>query len=329
LVDIERAREIFERGRRGASPAPARIDAAPPARATPEPLPVDDRRLQIALTRVLVDPAVRRRFLADPEAEGLALGLDRTQARALVEAGPERIRTFAMEVASKRFSLLRKVTPGTYRLLEAAGRLHDVSHRFAEEHLPEEAPQFPNRTVRDGFWLLGLVDRMIAEGEACRHLADVARFERIELTLISTATLVQSARAFRRAVEAAPPSSPEAVLDARPRLGPHARVEQFACNVIDLVRRLMEKEPIDAVRAEPTLVLFSKAPGFRNVHHLAINERTRRLIELCDGARTTAEIAASLSPGAAGQEMDRRAAGSAEVVRRLVDLNAVTLGDPR
>lgn len=331
LKDIERAREIFERGRRGATGAAPLCDAAPADRAAPERLPVDDRGFQIALARVLVDPATRRRFVADPAAAGRELGLDEAQIGALHAAGADRISTFALEVGGKRLSLLAKVTPAVYRLLEGEGRLHDVGHRFLDEHLPREAPEFANRTVRDGFWLLGLLDRMIAEGEPCPHLADVTRFERIELELLSTLELVESAKAFRRAFEAAPRPPIEAVLAARPRVGPHTRVERFACDVVDVIRRLLEGERLDAIRAEPTLVLFSKAPGFRNVHHLAINERTRRLLELCDGQRTTAEIAARLSPGAAGDEVGRRAAGCVEVVRRLHELNALTLdlADPR
>jgi len=231
-------------------------------------------------------------------------------------------------VAGKRLSLLAKVTPAVYRLLEVEGRLHAAGHRFLDELLPREAPEFPNRTVRDGFWLLDLVDRMLAEGEACRHLADVARFERVELTLLSTAALVESAKAFRRAFEAGARSTPEEALAARPRMGAHVRVDTFACDVVDLVRRLLESAPLEGLRAEPTLVLFSKAPGFRNMHHLAINGRTRRLLELCDGSRTTAEIAARLSPGAAGDAALRAAAACAEAVLRLHELNAITF-DPR
>jgi len=353
LKDIERAREIFEQGRRlePCSPRPARADAAPalPSVESLEGaarLPVDAPEFQIALTRVLVEPTVRRRFMADPQTEGRTLGLDEAQVGALVTAGLEQIRTFALEVASKRLSLLAKVTPATYRLLEVEGLLHDIGHRFADELIPREAPEYPNRTMRDGFWMLGLLDRVLAEGQTCRHLADVVHFERAELTLLSTVALVESAKAFRRAFEASVSRSPQAsptsatpqaaprpaveeVLAARPRLGPHACVLQFTCNVVELVRRLLEKASLDEVRAQPTLVLFSKAPGFRNVHHLAINERTRRLIELCDGTRTTAEIAALLSPGVAAEGAARQAAGCAEVVWRLAELNAITLGELR
>ena len=352
LKDIERAREIFEGGRGlGSSSAlPARAETAPalPSVESLEGvgrLPVDAPEFQIALTRVLVEPAVRRRFMADPQTEGRALGLDEAQIGALVTAGLQEIRTFALEVAGKRLSLLAKVIPATYRLLEVEGRLHDIGHRFADELIPREAPEYSNRTMRDGFWMLGLLDRMLAEGETCRHLAEVVRFERAELTLLSTVALVESAKAFRRAFDAsvamlpqaasasAPPQAAprpavEEVLAARPRLGQHARVLRFACNVVELVRRLLEKASLDEIRAQPTLVLFSKAPGFRNVHHLAINERTRRLIELCDGTRTTAELAALLSPGAAGEDSGRQAAGCAEVVWRLAELNAVTLAEP-
>ncbi len=343
LMDIERAREIFERGRRlgPSSPLPARAETAPALPSvegleSAARLPVDEPELQLALTRVLVEPAVRKRFMADPRTEGRALGLDEAQVGALVTAGLEQIRTFALEVAGKRLSLLAKVTPATYRLLEVEGRLHEIGHRFADELIPREAPEFPNRTVRDGFWMLGLLDRMIAEGETCRHLAEVVRFERAELTLLSTVALVESAKAFRRAFEASVSTGPQAalrpaeeeVLAARPRVGPHARVLRFACNVVELVRRLLEKASLDEIRAQPTLVLFSKAPGFRNVHHLAINERTRRLLELCDGTRTTAEIAALLSPRVAGEDARRHAAGCAEVVWRLAELNTVTLAEP-
>lgn len=342
LEDIEHAREIFRGAQRPAAPAP--VAAAPlevRSGTAAELLPVDEHRFQRALARVVVEPETRRRFLADPAAAGEQLGLGAPQISALVAAGVDQIDLFAREVASKRFLLIAKSCPATYKRLQQQGLLHDVMHPFIEQHIPRETPEFANRTVRDSFWFLDFLGRQLASGALhCLHLADIVRFERVQLSLYSAPGVVESARVFGDAREAFQHARTDEILAARPRTGPHAPVERFSCNIVDLIKRITageaqaardpsgRGETIEDLRPEPSLVLFTKEPGFRNVRHLGINERTRRLIELCDGDRTVAEIAALLSPDAAGDEAIRRAGSCADIMRALVARNALTLAPP-
>ncbi|WP_242589541.1 DUF692 domain-containing protein [Corallococcus macrosporus] len=319
LQDIQRAQEILHRAHRAPVRRPA-MTAAPawPERPT-EDLPVDAPEFQSALARVLVEAGLGRRLAKNPQAVGEELGLQPEQTEALVAVGAEALTTFAHDLASKRLMLVSKMAPASCRWLQDRKLWHELSHRFVDEYTPRHTPEFVNRTVRDAFWFLQLLERVVEQRPELRApLADIARFERVQLELSSVAVPVQSARDFRRAYESRPAPGLEEMLAARPVTGPHIRVERFGCDVTQLVRRINEGRNVgDESPGKPTVVLFTKAPGFRNVRHLAINERTQRLIELCDGTRTTAELAALLSPATGMLPF-------VEALRRLYELNALT-----
>ncbi|WP_240486709.1 DUF692 family multinuclear iron-containing protein [Hyalangium minutum] len=329
LEDIDRAKEILHRAHRAAPRPPHRstLPAWPERPSTP--LPTDAHVFQTALARLLVEDGLRKRFFAAPPAVGEELGLGPEQVEALLAVGAGHLNTFAHDLSSKRLSLITKAAPASCRWLQLHKLWHDVSHRFTEEHAPRHSPEFVNRTVRDGFWFLQLLSRVLEERPELRFpLEDILRFERVQLELCSTVAPVETALEFRRAFESRAAPGVEELAAARPLSGPHVRVERFGCDVVELVRRLNAGEATEEVPLKPSLVLFSKAPGFRNVRHLAINERTSALLALCDGSRTTAEIAARLSPGAAGEASAQEVRSCAEVVRRLMELNALTLAVP-
>ncbi|MDC0707556.1 DUF692 family protein [Stigmatella sp. ncwal1] len=323
LQDLDRARDIMHRAHHRPPRPPA--PALPSASAEPVPLPMDELKFQTALARLLVEPALRKRFLATPQAVGAELSLGEEQTAALLAVGAEHLSSFAHDLASKRLSLLAKAAPASCKWLQNRGLWHELAHRFVDDHAPLFSPEFVNRSVRDGFWFLRMLDQVLVERpELLTPLGDIVRFERAQLELSSTVAPVQSAKDFRQAYEATPAPGTEALLAARPRTGPHVRVERFGCDVVELVRRINAGQDPQEVPGTATAVLFTKAPGFRNVRHLAINERTRSLLALCDGTRTTVEIAAQLSRSA-GSGKPQEALACAEVIRRLHELNALTL----
>lgn len=323
LQDLDRARDIMHRAHHRPPRPPAL--ARPQASAEPEPLPMDTLPFQTALARLLVEPELRKRFLSTPQAVGAELSLGPAQTEALLAVGAEHLSSFAHDLASKRLSLLAKAAPASCKWLQNRKLWHELAHRFVDENAPLSSSEFVNRSVRDGFWFLRMLDQVLVERPELRTpLGDIVRFERTQLELSSTVGPVQSAQDFRQAFETTPAPGTETLLAARPRTGPHVRVERFGCDVVELVRRINAGEDPQEVPGTATAVLFTKAPGFRNVRHLAINERTRALLALCDGTRSTVEIAAQLSPGAAAGN-SQEALACAGVIRRLHELNALTL----
>jgi hypothetical protein len=282
---------------------------------------------QIALARILVEPSVRRRFLADPDAVGRELGLGEAQVDALKGAGLAEIDAFAHSLQSKRLGLLVKVCQATYRLLERRGVLAEVAARFFSEHPPVRSSLYPNRTVRDGVWLIELALRMEEEGAIdCPYLVDVGRFERIMLSLSSFPETVASAEAFEAARAEWPEPAADEILEARPRTGSHTAVESFACAVVEVVGAQARGEALPAAPApgEGTTVLFAKGAGWRNVRTLALSGRTGRLLALCDGQRTTREIVAVLlRESLYGEEAEALSSVCVGMLRRLYALNVV------
>ena len=252
---------------------------------------IDSAEFQGALARILVDPKIRSRFLSDPDSEGRRLGLDEEQIEALRFAGLDRIHDFADALVEKRLSLIVKSCPCTHKLLVQKDLLMRAVKRFATDFLPVEAPEFPTRAVRDGMWMTEMLIEMLDEGEMeCRHLRDVALCERTQLMMASMPELVESAISFQKAFQSRPELSRDEMLSMRPFRGPHARVEEFSSNVVEVMQRLSRDEELPDLPEETVLLLFSKSPGWRQVKFARINHLTRQLLVFCDGTRTSGEI---------------------------------------
>lgn len=287
---------------------------------------IDGAQFQIGLGRILSEPDLNERFLADPQGVGAELGLDREQVEALEAAGLPRLRTFAHNLASKRIGLLKKVCPATYELVHRRGRLGELAGGFVRCHRPLASQEHPSRSIRDGFWFVEHLLRLDAAGELGDPLlAEVARFERAMLSVTTLAVALESAEQFAARAAELSGLDREEMLAAYPRQGIHARVEEFGVDVVEVIRALGEEEPIDEVEAAETIVLFSKLPGWRNVRSAAISRRTARLLELCTGVSTTRHVVARLlAESLVEEEPEVFADGCLSMLTQLVQLNAVT-----
>ncbi len=298
---------------------------------------IDGIAFQTALGRILAEPEINDRFVADPQATGAELGLDAEQIAALESAGVGRLRAFAHSLYSKRSELLRKVCPATCELLHQRGRLPALAGRFVREHPPIESREHSSRTLRDGFWFLEFLCRLQTQGEFDDPLVvEVARFELAWLSVTAREAALESAIAFQQAAERHASLTKDDMLAAQPRRGSHCRIEAFTVDILDVVHALAEGRAPESSTgtspesdAEPTLVLFTKLPGWRNVRYAKVNEPTRQVFDRCDGRASCRQIIAHLhrervlddDPDAFG---DRCLA----LFARLAKINAITF-EPR
>lgn len=293
---------------------------------------IDGREFQVAFGRILAEPDLNERFVADPGAVGDELGLDDEQIAALTSIGLERLSEFSHRLASKRIGLLKKVCPATYERAHQARRLGELAGGFVRSHPPIESKDYPSRTIRDGFWF---IDHLLALDEAGTLddplLADVARFERALLTVTALAESVESATAFEQAARELEEATRQELLEARPRTGPHAAIERFGREITEVIKALGAEQAPDAVHEGPPrddaeqIVLFSKLPGWRNVRYAAINRLTRDLLAECDGFSTSREIAARLLRQSLVERDPQDFAESClGVLTRLTQMNVLT-----
>ncbi|HEX4420723.1 MAG TPA: DUF692 domain-containing protein [Kofleriaceae bacterium] len=290
-----------------ASPAAASPATASPAAASPAtsgaapgaPLSTDALAFQSVLARVLVDRDLRRQLANDAREFGHAMGLDAGAIHSLQVAGLDELEDFASSLENKRFGLVSRSSPALYKRLEQAGAVGHVHQQFVRRCPPTEAPEYPNRTIRDAFWAQQLVRTLLAEGDATlariEHLDDIAHFEHLVLGLAMDRARVESARQFQaqREIWAALPG--DAVLRSFPRLGSHVTIEWFACVVTAVVRAVTDGEPVPPDARRRARVLIVKQPGAKNVKYFELNALTDRLLGLCDGRRTGGEIADALA----------------------------------
>ncbi|WP_437282096.1 hypothetical protein WME90_16495 [Sorangium sp. So ce375] len=292
---------------------------------------LDTAEFQAALAHILVDDAARQRLAEDPARFRAEFALSELQLAALQRAGLERLQSFAMDVADKRVAIFAKMCPNTFELLRRNDLLHAVVPRFLAEHPPRVSPAHANRSVRDFFWFTEFLGRLLDRGElSCDYLEGVLRCERLQGRLSSVPEAVRSARRSREASEARGELSAEDVLAGRPRLGAHAAVETFSYDIVQIMRCLASREALPALPASTTTLLLVKTTGWRRVQVVAINDLMRRLIALCDGTRTTAEIAREIAREHAGSaEPARVTEGCVSAVREMVRHHAILLeGDP-
>jgi hypothetical protein len=287
---------------------------------------IEGAEFQMALGRILAEPDLNERFLADPRGVGGELGLDGEQIAALEHAGLARLRSFAHSLWSKRIGLLKKICPATYELVEQRGRLAELAGRFVREHPPREAREHSSRTIRDGFWLIDFLLRLEETGELGDPLlAEVARFERAMLEVTARVEAVESAARFQEAAGEKPEMTREEMLAARPRRGVHCRVEVFTVDIVEVIRALGEGRPPEDPSPGESIVLFSKMPGRRNVRYATVNAQTRQLLELCDGVATCREIIARmLRLSLVDKDPEAYAESCLGLLTRLAQINAVT-----
>ncbi|MDI6103349.1 glycosyltransferase [Actinoplanes sp. NEAU-A12] len=89
----------------------------------------------------------------------------------------------------------------------------------------------------------------------------------------------------------------EAVGALRPIRGNHLWIETFERPVAELLTRWSAGVDGETVAPEPSTVLFLRRPNLSPCE-LAINDETRRLVDVCDGSRTTSEVLAALPEAA-------------------------------
>lgn len=288
---------------------------------------IDTAEFQAALANLLVDAALRRRFAEEPARFRLDFQLSEPQLAALQHAGIGRLQAFAQDLAEKRVEIFSKMCPNTFELLRRKNLLSLVASRFIAEHPPRASPEYPNRSIRDFFWFTDLVGRMLERGEiSCDYLEGVLRCERLQGQLSSTPEALRSARRARAASAARRELSPPEVLAGRPRLGAHAVVETFSHDIVRIMRCLTQGEQLPVLQPSTTTLLLVKTVGWRRVQVVSINDLTRRLIALCDGTRTTAEIAQAVAgEGSGPMELARVTEGCVGILHEMLRHHAICL----
>jgi hypothetical protein len=262
---------------------------------------LDTPEFQAALARILVDERARRVFSQEPERFRQEQGLTQAQLNALQVAGLERLTGFSHDLIDKRLSIFTRLCPGTLELLRRGDLMNVVAPRFISRFLPRTEHEYLNRTVRDFFWFATLLLEMLEAGElAYPYLEDVLRYEHAQAVLGTRPELSESLRLYQSLRQANPHPPREQILASRPRLGEHARLEIFTCDVGQVIRKLIEGEEPPQLPREPTPLLFVKASGARKAHAVRINRLTHDLVSLCTGQRTTREIISQLSQARAG-----------------------------
>jgi hypothetical protein len=288
---------------------------------------LDTAEFQAALARILVDEQARRVFELEPARFRREFHLTEAQLSALRAAGLERLKGFSHDLIDKRLSIFTKLCPATLELLRRNDLLRVVAPRFISRFLPRTEHEYLNRTVRDFFWFAELLLEMLEAGElACPYLEDVLRYERAQATLNTRPELSQSLQVYRALREACPHPSREQILASRPRLGEHARVEIFTCDVAQVIRKLVEREEVPELPRAPLPLLFAKASGARKARAVRINQLTYELVSLCTGERTTREIITRLGQTrAATMTPSQLEDGCVETLLKMYELLMVSL----
>lgn len=256
---------------------------------------IDTPAFQRAIAELSVIPAAIELLHDDPEAFRARYELDAAQVQALFDAGLDRFLEFAEDLLHKRLTLIQKFSPALVELLMRRDDFGPLFREFARLHPSRNVAEVPHKVVRDCQWFHAHVARWAeGRGDAGPHLAPILAFEEVQGELLADEDAAASARACAernlRLAEAL--GADQGLVPAlRPVLGEHHRFVAFPCDIVDLVRRVTEKlELPEQPPAPPTTLMIAREPGRRSIRFIRVNERTRWLLERCDGERSVAEL---------------------------------------
>src|SRR5205085_1343608 len=137
--------------------------------------------------------------------------------------------------------------------------------------------------------------KIIERGDAVSpYLRDVIEYEKNLFFIANSVDASASANRFaadnRRLAGGL---SLDAVGGLKPFRGDHARVVHFKYKITELIP-LIERQEIPTVSENPMDLLFFKIPFRVGVKTCKINHSTKRLLESCDGSRSTRAIIADM-----------------------------------
>ncbi|BFP51277.1 hypothetical protein ACWGBY_18040 [Streptomyces griseus] len=231
---------------------------------------LDDAGFQPALAVLLSDPRRVEEFLADPQAYGAIHGLEPPVLAALGALDLSRLRTTSSLLRADRQYTARRHYRVTFSLMSLPAFSAEVlAHPSARSVYAAE------RSDALSAALLELADRTPPQGPLWQ-VADMIRFENMWYRL---------ATATRMAAVTDPVHS-----YGHPRLAPNVAVEQFRCRIGELYREVRAGSPPPPAVPAATSYLAQAGSG-RGMRLIEIPAKGREVLALCDGTRSTDEIA--------------------------------------
>jgi glycosyltransferase involved in cell wall biosynthesis len=262
-----------------------------------EALSVSVAEMQACLGRLYTDGASRRLFEIDTDFVLAAYDLTADERQALEQIDRQMLGVFARGLLAKRRDRLERWFPLLFRVVPAEvmsrlwARYNDLHPQRVDESTGPQVATFA----------CFMTETLPGSPAAPAHAADVARYEGVMFRATHTPT---SLDALARINE--PPPRGPAVEAASPTSCFHLEegvyVEDFGCDILDVVKRLRQGEILGAVAVEPTALVFQTVRGAMAPKIVRINGPTREVLAAADGRTTAAQVARRLLGGAAADE---------------------------
>lgn len=262
-----------------------------------EALTVSVAEMQACLARLYTDGASRRLFEIDTDFVLAAYDLTTDERQALEQIDQQMLGVFARGLLAKRRDRLERWFPLLFRVVPAEvmsrlwARYNDLHPQRVDESSGPQVVTFA----------CFMTETLPGSPAAPAHAADVARYEGVMFRATHTPTSLDELARINEpsprepAVEAASPTSCF-------QLEEGVYVEDFACAILDVVKRLRQGEVVAEVAVEPTALVFQTVRGAMAPKIVRINGPTREVLAAADGRTAAAQVARRLLGGAAADE---------------------------
>jgi hypothetical protein len=273
---------------------------------------VSASELQACLAHLYTSAAFRRLVALEAERALDGYFLTAAERLSITTIDADALERFAESLEVKRRRQLERAYPALFALDPAV--LETLCRRYHELY-----PRRPDESVDTDVTQFGtFVEQTLTGGEPfARHAADLARFERLMYELRQRAAGADQ-DADRRHQPAARRDG-----EARARRCDGVAVARFHCNVSEIDDALRQGLTPD-VRHEQEFIVCGLRDDERLPRILRVSAAVALVVELCDGERSAADVAAAIEAQFSEQGL---ASSVDDIIRQLADAQILEVAD--
>lgn len=237
------------------------------------------RQVHSVLAAGMADPELLENWCSDPSTAA-------TISAHAAEIDFEQVRRFSGLVTKVRYSDLRSNLPTTFRLLDRAGLSIEVFASYSSRAAALRKQGLNSKSDKLAALLEFLDEWLVLEEPVHALVWDVVRHEAAIFQIQRNA-----AGERPRAVLA------EVTRHSTPARSADAELHRMTCNPVKAVRMVRAHATLGSIPRKSAAYAYCAAPGEGQIRIIEIDELSAFLMEVADGTRTVAELAATLREG--------------------------------
>jgi hypothetical protein len=262
--------------------------------------------MQTAIAKLCVDAEFRNTFQASPDEALQRFALTDDERAAVKGIDSLALERYAESLIGKRSSLVTKWFPITFSAMRRGlptQRLHEILSEYSHQNIRDTSEVGGEWVRSEALRFRNFLQGVFARDQiGIPHIADLLEFEITRQLMSQDPSLSTSPAGIDEASFKALAAREAARMDGQPLLAKHVRLQQFHCDIVEVLARVENGHPVSPVSEQATWVMFIKKPGLAKVVVQTVTSALNEFLTLCDGTRTTTAILETISARYADDE---------------------------